>query len=69
VFAKRGMGFFAASVDGSDSQTAAEAIVVVCVLGGLSVISAVVIAIRLNRRLRREVGSLTPAVALQHDWH
>jgi methyl-accepting chemotaxis protein len=41
----------------TSSRTAAEAIVVVCVLGGLSVLSAVVIAIRLNRRLRREVGS------------
>jgi methyl-accepting chemotaxis protein len=41
----------------ASSRTATDAIAVICVLGGLSIISAVVIATRLNRRLRREVGS------------
>jgi methyl-accepting chemotaxis protein len=41
----------------ASSRTATEAIVVVCVLGGLAITSAAVIAVRLNRGLRREVGA------------
>lgn len=41
----------------ASTRTATGAIVVVCVLGTLSVISAVAIAMRLSRQLRREVGS------------
>jgi methyl-accepting chemotaxis protein len=41
----------------ASTRTATGAIAVVCVLGTLSVASAVVIAMRLSRRLRREVGA------------
>jgi methyl-accepting chemotaxis protein len=41
----------------ASSRTATQAIVVVCVLGGLAILSAALIAYRLNRGLRREVGA------------
>jgi methyl-accepting chemotaxis protein len=41
----------------ASSRTATQAIVVVCILGGLAIASAAVIAVRLSRGLRREVGA------------
>jgi methyl-accepting chemotaxis protein len=41
----------------ASSRTATQAIVVVCVLGGLAIASAALIAVRLSRGLRREVGA------------
>ncbi|MCM4082348.1 HAMP domain-containing methyl-accepting chemotaxis protein [Paractinoplanes hotanensis] len=41
----------------ASSRTAVNAIVVVCVLGGISIASAVVISARLRRGLRREIGA------------
>ena len=41
----------------ASSRTATQAIVVVCVLGAVSICSAAVLAFRLSRGLRREVGA------------
>jgi methyl-accepting chemotaxis protein len=41
----------------ASTRTATAAIVAVCILGGIAIASAVLIAIRLNRGLRREVGA------------